>query len=89
MKVFIQERVLAEACEILEKKSTVRQIAKLFNVSKSTVHFDLSRRLKKINLDLFKKVSVLLNYNLSQRHIRGGIATKNKYYFQKLNKKIS
>lgn len=79
MKDNIEERVYREARLILEKKGTVRSISKVFNVSKSTVHFDLSRRLKKLNFDLFLKVDKLLKINLSERHIRGGEATKNKY----------
>ena len=50
-----------------------------FCVSKSTIHYDLTIRLKKINKSLYKKVNKILKYNLSQRHIRGGESTKNKY----------
>ena len=86
MKGNIEERVYKEAMYILEEKGTVRSIASKFNVSKSTVHFDLSKRLKKLNLSLFLKVDSLLKFNLSERHIRGGEATKNKYKFKSLNK---
>lgn len=84
MKKNIEARVLAEAEFILKTKNTVREMAKFFNISKSTVHFDLSCRLKKLNNALFNKVDVVLKFNLSQRHIRGGDATKNK--FKNLNK---
>ena len=86
MKKDIDSRVLLEAQLILESKGTVRSVAKLQNISKSTVHYDLSYRLKKINLTLYKKVNNLLKFNLSERHIRGGQATKNKYI--KCNKKM-
>lgn len=75
----IDVRVKQEALFILNKKTTIRETAKAFNVSKSTVHFDLTTRLKKLNFKLYKKVAKLLDFNLSLRHIRGGIATKNKY----------
>lgn len=88
MKDNIEERIYEEARYILEKKGTVRSLAKIFNVSKSTVHFDLSKRLRKLDYNLFKKVDSILKFNLSQRHIRGGIATKKKYEEEKnLNKK--
>lgn len=86
MKGNIEERVYKEAMFILEKRGTVRSIASEFNVSKSTVHFDLSKRLKKLNLSLFLEVDNLLKLNLSERHIRGGEATKNKYKSKNLSK---
>lgn len=86
MKGNIEERVYKEAMFILEKRGTVRSIASEFSVSKSTVHFDLSKRLKKLNLSLFLEVDNLLKLNLSERHIRGGEATKNKYKSKNLNK---
>lgn len=79
MKKSIENRVLLEAKEILESRGTVRSIAKIYNVSKSTVHYDLSLRLKKINYSLYKKVNEVLKFNLSERHLRGGEATKRKY----------
>ena len=75
----IEDRVYSEANYILKEKLTVRQMAKIFNVSKSTVHYDLSYRLKKLNKALFSKVDKVLKFNLSVRHIRGGEATKTKY----------
>lgn len=79
MKRNIEIRVFNEAEFILKNKCTVRQMSKYFFVSKSTVHFDLSFRLKMLDLALFKKVDKVLKFNLSQRHLRGGEATKIKY----------
>jgi len=79
LDISIEERVFAEAEFLVVNNGTVRSLAKRFNVSKSTVHFDLSKRLKWLNLALFKKVDNILKFNLKERHIRGGNATKNKY----------
>ena len=76
---YISERVIREAEYIIETKSTVRAAALNFNISKSTVHKDVTERLKEIDKQLFKDVREVLNTNLSERHIRGGLATKNKY----------
>lgn len=75
----IKNRVLEEANYILKTNKTVRDISKVFNVSKSTVHKDLNERLKKINNKIYIEVSKVLNYHTSIRHIRGGEATKIKY----------
>ncbi|OJT85954.1 sporulation transcriptional regulator SpoIIID, partial [Clostridioides difficile] len=64
---------------ILEKNTTVRQTAKTFGVSKSTIHKDVTERLKEINPSLAKEVKNVLDKNKSERHIRGGLATKLKY----------
>ena len=64
---------------IIETKCTIREVAKKFGVSKSTVHNDVSNRLKRKNFSLYEKVKVILNLNFSQKHIRGGLATKLKY----------
>lgn len=79
MKEFIKLRALEEADFIINNKSTVRDTAKQFDVSKSTVHKDVSERLKSIDYGLFEKVKEILDINLSERHLRGGIATKKKY----------
>lgn len=76
---YISERVIREAEYVIETKSTVRAAALNFNISKSTVHKDVTERLKEIDKQLFKDVREVLNTNLSERHIRGGLATKNKY----------
>lgn len=75
----ILERVIKEAKYIIKNESTVREMAKIFNVSKSTVHKDLHERLKDIDLQLYDKVSKILIYHTDIRHIRGGIATRQKY----------
>ena len=79
MKNNIENRVYLEAKYIIKNKSTVRAMVKVFGMSKSTIHYDLSVRLKRLNFSLYKKVDKVLKYNLSQRHIRGGNATKIKY----------
>ncbi len=68
---------------IVENKATVRRAAKQFGVSKSTVHKDVSQRLKYIDNGLYKDVKSVLDVNKAQRHIRGGMATKRKYETQK------
>ena len=75
----IEERVLALAEYIIESKDTVRGAAKRFGVSKSTVHKDLTERLPRVNLGLYRQVRVLLDLNKAERHIRGGLATRRKY----------
>ncbi len=64
---------------IIETGATVRMAAKKFHISKSTVHKDVSERLRKLNPQLHSQVRVVLNINKAQRHIRGGIATREKY----------
>lgn len=76
---YIEERVLKCAEYIVETGCTVRACSAHFSISKSTVHKDVSERLKYINADLFERVREILNLNLSERHIRGGIATRAKY----------
>ena len=77
--VSIEERAVELAQYIIDSKDTVRGTAKKFGVSKSTVHKDVSERLKKINPLLAKQVRVILDENKAERHIRGGLATKRKY----------
>lgn len=76
---YIEERVLDIANFTLKTGSTVRDTARLFGVSKSTVHRDLSKRLPIINQSLFTKVNKVLRTNFEEKHIRGGVATKEKY----------
>ncbi len=78
----ITERVLTVAKNILLQKTTIRNIATKYGVSKSTVHKDLTERLVNIDLNLYEQVRVLLEYNKSVRHIRGGNSTKLKYQSQ-------
>ena len=75
----IIERVIKEAEYIAETGATVRKTAKVFHFSKSTVHKDVTERLKSIDKDLFKRVRKVLKVNLAERHIRGGEATRRKY----------
>ena len=74
---------------IIESKDTVRGAAKKYGISKSTVHKDVSERLKKINPGLAKEVRGILEENKAERHIRGGMATKLKYSHMKENKKLN
>ena len=76
---YIEERVLKCAEYIVSTGSTVRACSAHFSISKSTVHKDVSERLKYIDEGLFEEVREVLNCNLSERHIRGGIATREKY----------
>lgn len=67
---------------IVENNATVRQTAKKFGISKSTVHKDVTERLPQINPSLAKKARKVLDINKSERHIRGGLATREKYLHQ-------
>lgn len=75
----INKRVLEEAKYLIETNDTIRQTAKQFNVSKSTVHKDFQDRLSNIDNDLYLKVAKILDYHTKVRHIRGGESTKQKY----------
>ncbi len=79
MKDYIEERAISIANYIIECNATVRQTAKAFGVSKSTVHKDVTERLMQINPTLAKEAREVLNVNKSERHIRGGLATREKY----------
>lgn len=83
LKDYIEERVVNLARYIVENQATVRQAAKKFGISKSTVHKDLTERLASINAALAKEARVVLDINKSERHIRGGMATKEKYMKEK------
>ncbi len=79
MKDAIEERACHLAAYIIEKRATVRSTAKQFGISKSTVHKDITERLKKINPNLAEQARQVLDLNKSERHIRGGLATQKKY----------
>ena len=83
MRQNIEERACELALYIIETKSTVRAAAQHFGISKSTVHKDLAERLKYINFTLYSQVKKILEINKSERHIRGGLATKEKYQHDK------
>jgi len=79
LKDYIEERAIEIAEYIISEKATVRQTAKVFGVSKSTVHKDVTERLPKINPLIALQVKRILDKNKAERHIRGGKATKMKY----------
>lgn len=79
MKGYIEERAVEIANYIIENNATVRQTAKQFGISKSTVHKDVTERLNQINPGLANEARKVLDLNKSERHIRGGLATKEKY----------
>ena len=79
MRTTIEERACDLAAWIVENRATVRAAAKRFQVSKSTVHKDMTERLEDINPGLYEKVRKVLDVNKAERHIRGGMATKEKY----------
>lgn len=79
MKDYIEERAVTIANYIIEHNATVRQAAKQFGISKSTAHKDLVERLIDINPTLASQARIILDINKSERHIRGGLATKEKY----------
>ena len=76
---YIEERAKKCAEYIVKTGCTVRACSAHFGISKSTVHKDVSERLKYIDEDLYERTKKVLGYNLSERHIRGGIATREKY----------
>ena len=82
MKEYIEHRAIEIANYIVYNGATVRQTAKEFGVSKSTVHMDITKRLKNINPELAARTRQVLDVNKSERHIRGGMATKEKYMRQ-------
>lgn len=79
MKDYIEQRAVELAEYIIGNNATVRGAAKVFNVSKSTVHKDVHERLIKINPALYREVQKILEVNKAERHIRGGLATREKY----------
>lgn len=83
MKGYIEERTIEIAQYIIENKVTVRAAAKKFGISKSTVHKDVTERLKRINPVLASETKKVLEENKAERHIRGGEATKQKYQNKK------
>ena len=79
MKGYIEERAVEIANYIIEENATVRQTAKKFGISKSTVHKDVTERLLQLNPALAQSARKVLDINKKERHIRGGLATKEKY----------
>ena len=89
MKGLPEERAVRLAQYIIEKDATVRQAAKVFAISKSTVHKDVTQRLKQISPKLYEQVKKVLEKNKQERHIRGGLATKEKYEHIRQEKNLS
>ena len=85
MKETAWERAIRLAEYIVETKNTVRQTAVVFGISKSTVHKDVTERLKRINPPLYREVGLVLEQNKQERHMRGGEATRQKYMKQRTN----
>ncbi len=83
MKNNISERVINEANYIIETKKTIREIAHISNISKSTVHKDLHERLKNIDKNMYIRVKEILKEHIEIRHIRGGESTRQKYLKRK------
>ena len=82
MKSYIEERAVEIAKYIIDNNATVRQSAKQFGISKSTVHKDVTERLSQVNPTLAREARKVLDVNKSERHIRGGLATREKYLHQ-------
>ena len=79
MREYIRKRVLEIGTYIINTNATVRQAARVFGVSKSTVHKDVTERLPRVNEELAAQVKKVLEINKAERHIRGGEATRKKY----------
>ena len=79
LREYIEERAMESARYIVKNKATVRQAAKVFGISKSTVHKDVTERLEVINPGLAGEIRKVLNVNKAERHLRGGMATREKY----------
>ena len=83
MQSVYEERVRSIGSYIAESGVTIRNAAQKFKVSKSTVHKDVTERLKKLDLNLYSRVRTILEINKAQRHIRGGNATRMKYKLER------
>ncbi|NMA92189.1 MAG: sporulation transcriptional regulator SpoIIID [Firmicutes bacterium] len=79
MQDYIEQRVIEVSKYILATRATVRQVARFFGVSKSTVHKDVTERLPRINQNLARQVKKVLEFNKAERHLRGGEATRRKF----------
>ena len=88
MKGYIEERAVDIANYIIDYNATVRQTAKKFGISKSTVHKDVTDRLLQINPALARQARKVLDVNKSERHIRGGLATREKYLHQQESEEV-
>ena len=79
MKSYIEERAIQIGLFVVESGATVRQTARRFGISKSTVHKDITTRLVHVQPELARQAQAVLQINKAERHIRGGLATKEKY----------
>ena len=79
LREYIEERAMESARYIVKNKATVRQAAKVFGISKSTVHKDVTERLQQINPSLAGEARKVLDVNKEERHNQGGLATREKY----------
>lgn len=79
MKDYLRERAVETSNYVIQTGATVRETAKKFGVSKSTVHKDITERLQSINSNLYQQVQIVLEKHKQERHLRGGYATKKKY----------
>ncbi len=79
MKEELSTRILQVAQHILETHDTIRKTAQIYGYSKSTIHHDVSIKLKKIDFPLYMKLKKILDENFADKHLRGGQATKEKY----------
>lgn len=79
MRESVEDRAAMLGEYIIENNATVRGAAQKFGISKSTVHKDVSQRLRTLNPSLYRQVRTVLDTNKSERHIRGGLATRKKY----------
>lgn len=85
MNKYIINRVINEANYIINTGDTIRKMALIFDVSKSTVHKDLHERLLEVDINLYNRVSTILSYHTDIRHIRGGESTKRKFLEKNAN----
>lgn len=83
MQDYIEQRVLEISNYMLETGATVRHVAKIFGISKSTVHKDMTERLPRINRFIAREIKIILEKNKAERHLRGGEATRRKYKGEK------
>ncbi len=84
---YIEERAIELAHYVIENKSTVREAAKKFYISKSTVHKDIVERLQVFDRNLYLEVKRVLDENKAERHLRGGMATRRKYRGEEKNER--
>ena len=89
MNDYIEKRAVLLGEYIVQKRTTVRDAAKIFGISKSTVHKDITVRLRQVSPSLYKEIRQLLDLNKQERHIRGGMATRRKYALEKERKNAS